>query len=306
MKIFGKVLGSIYTVIFGVVLFAFLVVMFLGQLFVPDYYTNLVKDMDLSSYKVKELDLFSEEELKDYAENTTLEDYFVLELVKNGIAEKEAKEIVNDVKVRELYGEILGNLMSGLSTADKIERLTIEEVKVAFKKYDIDEDFYTDFVDNVNEHYAQNEVKTDDTEDIRKVVDFITGSNIMVIFLCFLVFSYLIMVLMTWSLIKPFKYLGFPVIAVGIALIVCKFAIKPISAAFASDFKGFLPLITNHGATFLTFGLLLIVMGITIEVLYLVLRTNLVLKKTIKTYDEEPNVVGDDPEIETENDEKQV
>ena len=65
-------------------------------------------------------------------------------------------------------------------------------------------------------------------EFLIKIIGIVLGKTFILYFLLFILVSYLLLALLTWSFIKPLKYLGIPFIVVGILTLIARFVLPII------------------------------------------------------------------------------
>lgn len=99
------------------------------------------------------------------------------------------------------------------------------------------------------------------------LLNMLTGSLVIYVLLVFVFFSYGIVSILTWSPIKPLKYLGFPVILAGVLSLCVRtlFIINPYDMSYNSLAR----LVASKGEfVFLKYGITLIVIGVIMLGIY--------------------------------------
>lgn len=107
--------------------------------------------------------------------------------------------------------------------------------------------------------------------EIQAVLKYLDNGMVWVYIGIFFVLMYLLISLLTWSFIKPLKYLGVPTILVGILLIVIKLLSRVIANGFGleSGIINLLPLILKP---LLIYGIVCTCIGILMIVLYRIIN----------------------------------
>lgn len=109
------------------------------------------------------------------------------------------------------------------------------------------------------------------------LLNLLTGGAVIYALIVFFAFSYGIVALLTWSPLKPLKYLGFPVILSGVLSICLKalFYINPHDMSYSSLVK----LVASKGeAVFFKYGVVLLIIGVIMLGIYYMI-TFLKIKK---------------------------
>lgn len=107
--------------------------------------------------------------------------------------------------------------------------------------------------------------------------------------LVFLAFSYGIVALMTWSPLKPLKYLGFPTIVVGVVGLITQNGFTQLLPELLEGVSEKVAvLVIDHGISyFMWSSIMCIVIGILMEVLYFTINGLLKKKKDKTTINEQ-------------------
>ncbi len=103
--------------------------------------------------------------------------------------------------------------------------------------------------------------------------NFITGQSIILWFIAFLILSYLIEALFTWSFIKPLKYLGIPIIIVGIVSLILKVILMlGVDTLFKDKLAFIKPFFDNSENLFIKYGIICIAVGIVMIIIYVIIN----------------------------------
>ena len=118
------------------------------------------------------------------------------------------------------------------------------------------------------------------------IINFLTSGAILTAFICVIAVSYLIIGLLTWSFIKPLKYLGVCSTIVGLVGFVLKLLLSYIVDILDIEGIGIVKsIILASGNVFLKYAVIFLVVGILLEVLYYVINKTLKSNKKKKDKD---------------------
>ena len=125
---------------------------------------------------------------------------------------------------------------------------------------------------------------------ITNFLEIIAKPQLIVFFIAFIIFSYLLIALLTWSLTKPLKYLSIPFIIIGIIILIFRFSVPVIITAIPQNELNMPNTIINTLLSpFLKSGIICLLAGILSMTLYIVigkLTNNKTIKKEDKLDDE--------------------
>ena len=120
---------------------------------------------------------------------------------------------------------------------------------------------------------------------ITNFLEIIAKPQLIIFFIAFIIFSYLLIALLTWSLTKPLKYLSIPFIIIGIIILILRFSVPVIITAIPQNELNMPNTIINTLLSpFLKSGIICLLAGILSMTLYIVIG-KLANKKTIKKED---------------------
>lgn len=119
----------------------------------------------------------------------------------------------------------------------------------------------------------------------------VASGSVFYFLLVFIAFSYGIVALMTWSALKPLKYLGFPTIVVGIFCLILYSGFNELVPELIEDVSANMAdIIIEHGKSyFLISSIVTIIIGALMEVIYFSVASLLKKKKTLKENKEDKN-----------------
>lgn len=125
---------------------------------------------------------------------------------------------------------------------------------------------------------------------ITNFLEIIAKPQLIIFFIAFIIFSYLLIALLTWSLTKPLKYLSIPFIIIGIIILIFRFSVPVIITAIPQNELNMPNTIINTLLSpFLKSGIICLLAGILSMTLYIVigkLTNNKTIKKEDKLDDE--------------------
>lgn len=293
MKIFGRIIGGFYASFFTFVCFCFMFVVFLGQIFTPSYYEKIFKSLDVYDYKAKDFDFI----VDGYDEDISLGELLVDELIKDtGIEEAKAKEIIEDDNIKDLFGQVVSNIVANATGSADGKAFTSEGIYELFGKYSLTEEECANLAASLNSEVTDID-RLDD--DIIKVIDFASGKKIIITFGAFVVISFLILALLTWSFRLPFTYIGSSFTVIGIILLFIRFSIGFISNTLFDVGKDLLLFITNDGEPFFKYGTLFLVIGVAMIFFSGFLKAKSVVKNITHKNDNKTSTPKSDEETKT-------
>ena len=99
--------------------------------------------------------------------------------------------------------------------------------------------------------------------------NFLTGPGLILSFIGFILLSYIILGLLTWSFVRPLKYLGITSIITGFITLTLKGGVYLTVNYFAKDdLELFKPFLDECGNLFAILGIIFIVCGIILVVIH--------------------------------------
>ena len=109
------------------------------------------------------------------------------------------------------------------------------------------------------------------------VYNFVTGKGLIISIIVFIILSYLIMALITWSIKKPLKYLGISIIITGIITLIMKYVFSLVIKYGLEEKLGFFkPFFASCEELFVKYGVSILAIGIGMIIVYKIL--DLILK----------------------------
>lgn len=114
--------------------------------------------------------------------------------------------------------------------------------------------------------------------EIQTLLKYIDNGMVYLYIVIFIVIMYLLISLLTWSFIKPLKYLSIPTILVGILLIIIRLSSSIITNLIDADIsfiKNLLPLVLKP---LLTNGIVCTLIGITMLMVYIIINKKMKIK----------------------------
>lgn len=148
-----KIVGKIFAVLYGV-LFSFILVIFgaffMGKDFISkEFITEVIKTADLSEVTIEDINV--PELTEKYGSKATVEDVLISEMVKHGLTEEKARELLNDEKLREYIANKAGDSLDNVLSGKKVTKVTAEELKDVLAVLELTDDEATQLADYIND-----------------------------------------------------------------------------------------------------------------------------------------------------------
>ena len=162
MKILGKVLATMYTALFTVVLFALILVFCVSSYFKEGFISEFLSSDVIMDTKIADLDFEGKQEILDKCgESATIEDAIVIALQEEmDISSDLIKEVINDKDIQKELGKGLNQLIkfetTGVAPELKYEDyeylLEKDVVKQMMKELEITKTDIKKLIDEYNKH----------------------------------------------------------------------------------------------------------------------------------------------------------
>ena len=149
MKIVGKIIAVIYSLVFTIVLICFMFGFFGRTILNEKFFAQAIRDLDFSQIKLEDLHL--EEYFSQYEGNYSLADVIEDELEDAGINTEEVKKIINDKDLKEFVGVKINEALKSGINGEEIEELSVSEVKSALKVLELSEEENEELTDYLND-----------------------------------------------------------------------------------------------------------------------------------------------------------
>lgn len=137
MKIFGKIIAILYTIIFTFVFFAIILVFTISSYLKADFFTTLITSKEFMETKLSQLDIEFDgmEEIKEFCgEDCTVEDAIIVTASEGfGINEELVREALKDEDIQKELGEFISIIVQA-ETTGKQEYLYYEDYEYILKK----------------------------------------------------------------------------------------------------------------------------------------------------------------------------
>lgn len=153
MKIFGKVLSVVYTILFTIVLLILSVSLFASNFFKDSFYADMLKNVNFDEIPADVIGLGEE--------GKTLKESLVDILNGAGVNKKVADEILDDEQIKEVLGNLIGDIARYSANGENLPQLKKEDLEKVINNKSVKEllpdDFNTnDLVKGVNETLKEN------------------------------------------------------------------------------------------------------------------------------------------------------
>lgn len=217
-KIFAVFMSILYFFVFGCIVLLFPILsMFLDI----NFYKDALSLVDYNDFTISELGI-EDNNLPDDVE--TLEDYIINKMSLVGISNDDAKEVLDNENIKDYVVNYVGNFAEYYLFDGEFPTINYEEVKEIIYKnnlgYIIEENNIdlNKYINIANEYIEENLPQKDEdsvyySADIATTLVKISGIQTIV---TFIVTSFAIIGLLTWSFYKPLLYLGIPTLCNGI------------------------------------------------------------------------------------------
>lgn len=130
MKKIRKVFDIILNVAYFLILIGLFLLIFARDFISSKIYSNVLENTDLESVKVSDLGGIINK--SQYVDDATLEDVFVSLFTKEDVEEEKVKALVNDKKIKQMVGEIAGDVIN-YTKGGKKPYVSKKEVKKLFE-----------------------------------------------------------------------------------------------------------------------------------------------------------------------------
>lgn len=127
MKYIGKFFAVIFSIIYMAFLIAFISLNYSKNLLSGDFYSNILKSVDFSQIKVS--DIANTFDGIEHYEDATLEDIIVEGLTDGGMSEEQAKGIVENENVKNVVGNLIGEMVEYGVNGGDIPTISNEDIK---------------------------------------------------------------------------------------------------------------------------------------------------------------------------------
>lgn len=119
-----KIFSFIISLLFFLGITIFGISFLISRFFKPNYYTQMLDDINIKEVKVKELGI---KELEKY-NDMTIEEAIKIELEEENISSEVAVEIIESKEVKEVLGKIISQTVNHELTNDSIPQLNMNDI----------------------------------------------------------------------------------------------------------------------------------------------------------------------------------
>lgn len=128
MKILKKLISIMLSIILFFVLILFSGISFVSNFYSKEYYTNLMKNIDLDTVKLTDIGI---------DEEGTVEDYLVDELNEMGLEKDLSRKIIRSDEVKEVVGTFVADWVEYSSNGKDIPQISREDVDKVLSNDDV-------------------------------------------------------------------------------------------------------------------------------------------------------------------------
>lgn len=300
LKVVGGFLSFLLSIVFFGVLFFFITTLFSKNLLKEETLNTYIKEVDILELKAD--DIIGEEDKK-------LKEVLEEELKKYGVSDNLFNEIVEQQKTEQLMANFImkysnyilkDELKPVLLESDIYNILNSEMIesysnRILTRKEKQDYSaFVMDVVSTINNNLPDKEevLVKENVPYLNKILDFIYADNFNTIMIALLVGIFLIIALLTWSLYKPFGFIGVATTILGGILVLSYLAQKVgINYLITSDgtienfTKNFINITFNY---VLIYGGIVLISGIVMLVVHSIISKIINKKAFEKELEEKP------------------
>lgn len=145
MKILGKIIAVLYSIIFTLAIVLVSILITSSNLLRGDFYTELLTNVDLKEISASDLGLSEEE-------GTNLEDALVDKLTDFGFTESASVSMLQSKEIKEVLGNVIGQVINYNINKGDAPKVTKDQVKVIFDNEEVKKTLDADFSDeDINE-----------------------------------------------------------------------------------------------------------------------------------------------------------
>lgn len=277
LKFFGKFFAVIYSYVFFLVMGLLLSITIINTLISGNVFEKLIQNVN-----VDEIDLsvigFGEEGEKP-------SDMIKKQALEMGFDEETANKIVENEDVKMLLGNFMDDALKYYLQGGEAPNINKDEIKSLIEKNDLEEYIELDNLDELTNTLNQtitislpDKDKLINDSDIAVLKYVNTYLNIMdkiyeispymiyIIVIGYVVISYLLLALLNWNFITPFKEIGLSLLFNGIIELVIRFILLPL-IPFNKVFSNPDVVINIIAKPLLIIGIVCIVLGIILIVI---------------------------------------
>lgn len=124
MKIVGKLFAFIFSIIYCVVLTAFITLNYSTNLLKGEFYTEILNKVDLNEVEVKVKDNITGEET-----NVPLNELVIEGLTENGMSEEDATKIIANENIKRVLGNVVGEIVNYQLNKGDTPEVSKEDIK---------------------------------------------------------------------------------------------------------------------------------------------------------------------------------
>ena len=130
MKLLGKIVSVIYSIIFTIALFGISISLFASNLLKGSFYTDLLKNVDLKEISASDLGLTD-------SSNENLHDYLVNELTQAGLDKNVSNTILNNSEIKEVVGNVIEQVINYSINKENVPKITEAQMKKVLNNKDV-------------------------------------------------------------------------------------------------------------------------------------------------------------------------
>lgn len=312
LKVIGNFFSFILAVVFFALVFSFVTIIFSKDSLQESTLFNYVKETNIMNLPAD--DMLNEKD-------KTFKDVLTQELKKYGATDNLINKIIVEHKIEGLmtsYGSkyidyVLFEKDKPILSATDIYSIANTEMIgshanriLTIKEKENYNSFVIDTVDTVNNAIPNKEAIPikEDIPYFQEILDFVYSNNFLAIAIANLILIFVLIALLTWSIYKPFAFLGVSTTMAGsimaLSYLVQKIGIKYViknDGMIESFMKNFIDVVAKH---YLIYGTIVLVSGIIMLIIHSVVSKIIIKKQSLEEIEEKPKkrkVTNPDTEI---------
>lgn len=153
MKIVGKIIAVLYSILFVLILFGMSLLIASTNLLKGDFYADLLKNVNLKEIDASSLGLSDEE-------GVTLEDALADKLSDIGLSKSTSKAILENAEIKEVVGDVIGQVINYKVGNGNAPKVTKEQVKTVFENEEVKKAFGGESIDSEDLDEMVNEINS--------------------------------------------------------------------------------------------------------------------------------------------------
>lgn len=301
LKILGIIAASITSLVYFAILLVFTFTISFSSVINKDDLKGYVQNIDFTALPIGTI--VSDQEANGLTDEETVKDFLIDILENSGLTTLESETIVNSEDAKAIINNYIYDMfdysfygndaLPELSSEDIITAITDAGVELTNKENDEITSLVTSLNDGIYANLNIDEIKTDAipaADVFQSVVTILNGVWFKVAFASIFVFTFFLVALFTWSLYKPFIWLGVPTIIVGAIIALVGSTTYVMNGITITDLGSYQAILNDFVSPFfdklLIYGFAVLITGIIMVVIYSIIDKHVSKKEEPKLDDE--------------------